>query len=87
MICFAEPVLTEDLCVVQEKEFSMLYVRYINLARPSMFIRDKPTLSLEGMLRKDYDRKGSLKKSKSVRDPQGACRRNELIGGEPPVVK
>jgi hypothetical protein len=40
------------------------------------------------MLRKAYDRKGSVdKKTISGRDPQGACREDELIGCKPPVVK
>jgi hypothetical protein len=49
------------------------------------FDRGKPILSLESMLRKEYDREGSVEKI-SGRDPQGAWRQNELIGGEPPVV-
>jgi hypothetical protein len=40
------------------------------------------------MLRKDYDRKGSVGKKKIfVRESQGAWRKDELIGGKPPVVK
>jgi hypothetical protein len=39
------------------------------------------------MLRKDYDRKGSVEKKSSVRDPQGAWRQDKLIGGKSPVVK
>jgi hypothetical protein len=38
------------------------------------------------MLRKDYDRKDSVKKI-SGREPQGDWRQDELIGGTPPVVK
>jgi hypothetical protein len=38
------------------------------------------------MLYKDYDRKGSIKKNVG-RDPQGASRQDEMIGGKPPVVK
>jgi hypothetical protein len=38
------------------------------------------------MLRKDYDRKGSFEKI-SGRDPHGAWRPDELIGGKPPFVK
>jgi hypothetical protein len=34
----------------------MLYVRYVHLTRPSIFIRDKPIFSSERMLHKDYDR-------------------------------
>jgi hypothetical protein len=37
------------------------------------------------MLHKDYDRNGSVKKN-TGRDPQGAWRRDELIGVKPPVV-
>jgi hypothetical protein len=39
------------------------------------------------MLRKDYDRKGSVAKKFSGSDPQGAWRQNELIDGKPLVVK
>jgi hypothetical protein len=40
------------------------------------------------MLHTDYNRKGSVaKKKKSGRDPQGAWRQDELIGGKPPVVQ
>jgi hypothetical protein len=35
------------------------------------------------MLHKDYDRKGSVAKKISGRDPQGAWRQDELIGGKP----
>jgi hypothetical protein len=38
------------------------------------------------MLHKDYDRKGSVKKI-SGREPQGAWRQDELIGGKLPDVK
>jgi hypothetical protein len=38
------------------------------------------------MLHKGYDRKGSVEKI-SGRDPQGAWRQDELIGGKQPVVK
>jgi hypothetical protein len=39
------------------------------------------------MLHKDYDCKGSVEKEISGRDPQGAWRKGELIGGKPLVVK
>jgi hypothetical protein len=32
------------------------------MTMPSIFIRDKPILSSEGMLHKDYDSKGSVEK-------------------------
>jgi hypothetical protein len=52
-------------------------------------MRDNLILSSEGMLHKEYDRKGSVikKKKNSGHDPQGAWRQDELIGGKPPVVK
>jgi hypothetical protein len=39
------------------------------------------------MLHKDYDRKGSVVKKISGREPQGAWCQEELIGSKPPVVK
>jgi hypothetical protein len=39
------------------------------------------------MLHKNYDRKGSIAKKKSGRDPQEAWCEDELIGGKLPVVK
>jgi hypothetical protein len=41
------------------------------------------------MLHNDYDRKGSVAKKKKIsgRDPKGARRQDELIGGKSPVVK
>jgi hypothetical protein len=39
------------------------------------------------MLRNDYDRKGSVEKRISGREPQGAWRQDEVIGGKQPVVK
>jgi hypothetical protein len=61
MICFAKPVLTEDLYIVHKEEFS------INTAcakctldeRPNIFIRDRPIFSSERILHKDYYRKSS----------------------------
>jgi hypothetical protein len=40
----------------------MLHVRYVHLTKCQTFIRDKPILSSESMLRKDYDRKNSVEK-------------------------
>jgi hypothetical protein len=50
-------------------------------------MRDKPILSSEKMLHKDYKRKGSIAKKNSGREPQGAWRQVKLIGSKPPVVK
>jgi hypothetical protein len=53
--------------------------------RRSLFITDKPILSSERVLHKDYDHKGSAEKN-SGRDPQGTWRQDELFRGKPPVV-
>jgi hypothetical protein len=52
---------------------NMLYVLYVHLTRRSIFIRDKPILSSERMLNKDYDPKGSVAKKKKtlVMSPKG----------------
>jgi hypothetical protein len=39
------------------------------------------------MLHMDYTRKCSVEKKISGREPQGAYRQDELIGGKPPVAK
>jgi hypothetical protein len=39
------------------------------------------------MLHKDYDRKCSIERKKSGREPQGAWGQDELISGKQPVVK
>jgi hypothetical protein len=57
------------------------------LQRPSIFIRDKLILLSEGMLHKDYKRKGPVAKKSSGHEPQEAWHQDELIGGKPPVVK
>jgi hypothetical protein len=54
--------------------------------RRSIFIREKPILSLEGMLRKDYGHKGSVEKKISGRESQAAWRQDELIGSKQTVV-
>jgi hypothetical protein len=38
------------------------------------------------MLHNDYNRKGSVAEKISGRDPQGAWRQDELIGGKTPAV-
>jgi hypothetical protein len=64
IICFAKSRLTEDLCIAQKEWFSITcymcetYTR----RRRSLFIREKPILSLGGMLHKKYDNKGSVAK-------------------------
>jgi hypothetical protein len=55
--------------------------------RGPAIVNDRPILSLERMLFKDYDRRCSIEKNNSGRDPEGARRQDELIGGKPPVVK
>jgi hypothetical protein len=44
-------------------------------------------LDLYILFQKDYERKSSVTKKISGRDPQRAWRQEELIGGKPPVVK
>jgi hypothetical protein len=52
---------------------------------PAAIVNDRPILSSERMLRKDYNRTYSVEKKLVVF--QGACRQDELIGGKPPVAK
>jgi hypothetical protein len=50
---------------MHKEEFSItcyIYAKCTLDERPSIFIRDKPILSSERMLHKDYDRKGSVEK-------------------------
>jgi hypothetical protein len=66
MICSEKPVLTEDLCVVEKKKFSVTWytvcVKRILDERSSIFVRDKLIFSSERMLRKDYYRRSSVEK-------------------------
>jgi hypothetical protein len=62
-------------------------MRMTALARTSSNINNRPILSSERLLHKDYDRKCSVEKIITCRESQGACRLDELIGGEPPVTK
>jgi hypothetical protein len=51
----------------------MLHVRYVHLtkAKRSLLIRDKPILSSEKMLHKDYGHKGSVAKKNSGGELEG----------------
>jgi hypothetical protein len=64
MICFAKPGLTEDLYIVQKQEFSITCYMcdMYTWQRHRLFIRDNLIHSLERMLHKDYDCKGSVEK-------------------------
>jgi hypothetical protein len=56
--------------------------------RTTIFIREKPIVSSERILRKEYDRHVSVeKKTISGRDSQKAWREDKLIGGKPSDVK
>jgi hypothetical protein len=44
----------------------MLNVLYIHLKASSLFIRDKPVLTLERILPEKYDRNGSAAKKKAL---------------------
>jgi hypothetical protein len=58
------------------------------LARPAAIVIDRPILSSDRMLHKDYTRKCSVeKKNISGRESQGAFRQDERMGGKPTVVK
>jgi hypothetical protein len=57
------------------------------LAFPAATVDDINILSLERMLLKDYDRKGSFENKNYGPESQGAWRQGELIGGKPLVVK
>jgi hypothetical protein len=91
MVCFAKPILRVDLYtyIVENQEFSVTCYMCDTYTwqRLSIFIREKPILSLERMLRKDYDRKGSVKKKICGRDRGGAWRQDELIDSKSPVIK
>jgi hypothetical protein len=65
---------------------NMLYVRYVHLKRPSVFIGDESILSSERMLHKDYGRKSSLEKNRWSLTSSGLVQ-VEFIGDKPPVVK
>jgi hypothetical protein len=61
----------------------MLYVWYVQLTRPSIFIRDNQILSSERILHRDYNSKDSIEKSISSRETKMAWRQDELIGSKP----
>jgi hypothetical protein len=65
IICSVKPLLTDDLRVVQKKEFSVTcYMREMYTdERPSIFIRDNPIFSSERMLHKDYYHKSSVERN------------------------
>jgi hypothetical protein len=51
------------------------------------FVKDRPILSSERMLHKDYDHKDSVEKKIDGRESQSAWCQDELIDVKPPVVK
>jgi hypothetical protein len=74
MICSVKPVLTEEMCVVQEEEFliTCYMCEYTLDEKPSIFRRDKPIFSSERMLHKGYYGESSVGKKISGRGTQGA---------------
>jgi hypothetical protein len=88
MICFAKPGLTEDLYVEQKEDFSITCYMCdtYTLQRRRLFIREKPILSSEMVLHRDYDSKGSVEKI-SGRESQKAWHQDKLIGGKPSVLR
>jgi hypothetical protein len=87
MICFAKPGLTEDLCVVCKEEFVIIFYmchtytwrkpKHIHKRQTHLLVREDVTWGL-------WAQEFSCKIS--GREPQGAWRQEELIGGKPPVV-
>jgi hypothetical protein len=63
MICSAKPVLTEDLYVVQKKEFSIRCYKCDTHEGSSIFIRDKPAFSSERIYIRTITTNVKLKKS------------------------
>jgi hypothetical protein len=54
---------------------------------PAVIADDRPILSLERMLYKDYDRRSSIKgKNILAVSLKGPLRQDEMIGGKPSVV-
>jgi hypothetical protein len=49
---------------------------------PAAIVNDRPILSSEWMLYKDYDRRCSIENNNSGRESQGARSQDELIGGK-----
>jgi hypothetical protein len=87
MICSAKPILTEDLCVMQEEKFAVIfYVRFLHLTKAKHIHKRHTDLSPERMLHKDYDRKRSFEKNLCSWVSRGLAP-SELIGGKPPVIK
>jgi hypothetical protein len=88
MIYFAKPGLREDFYIVKKEE--LLITCYMcdtyTWQMRNLLVRDKPILSSERMLYKDYDLKGSVVK-KCGRGCQRAWYQEEIIGGKPPAVK
>jgi hypothetical protein len=70
MICSAKPGPTENFYISSKGRIfnNMLDVRYIHFtkAKRSLFIRDKPILSSERILHKNYGGKGSVAEEKSL---------------------
>jgi hypothetical protein len=52
------------------------------LTRPSAIVKNRPVLSSESMLHKNYDNKCSVEKKNIIngRESQGSWRQEELIG-------
>jgi hypothetical protein len=81
MICFAKPVLTEGLYIVQKEEFSVTrHMCGMYIWWKVKHICNRQTHLLVRVLHKDYDRKGSAEKKNSGHEPQGAWWQDELIG-------
>jgi hypothetical protein len=89
MICSVKPVLTEDLCIVQTEELSIIYymceiyicwkATHIHKRQAHLLVREDVT---QGLLPQEF----SWKKI-SGRGSQGAWRQDDLFGGKQPAIK
>jgi hypothetical protein len=56
------------------------------LARPAAIVNDRPILSSERNLHKEYNGKCSVGEKNTGREPQDTWRQDEMIGSKPPVT-
>jgi hypothetical protein len=91
MICSANPVLTEDLCVVQKQEFfsNMLCMRNEHLMKGEAYsLETNPSSRPKGCyVRTNTARVQSGKYKSLVVVLKGLDAKTRLVGGKPPVVK
>jgi hypothetical protein len=88
MICFAKPVLIDDLDIVQREDSSVTcYMCYVYTSRKAKHIHETIRFSSQRMLHKDCDNKGSVEETISGCESQGTLCHEELIGCKHSVLK